>query len=136
MKISNKGFIALFTVIIISAVLLLAASTLGFTNFYARFNVLDAEFKLMSSKLVDACLERARLSIALEEYIQDEVVTVNFDDASCDYVILNEGNLIESASLVHNICTYYFVEVNQQINGIPILSFEERVESGELETCD
>ena len=90
----------------------------------------------MSSKLVDACLERARLSIALEEYIQDEVVTVNFDDASCDYVILNEGNLIESASLVHNICTYYFVEVNQQINGIPILSFEERVESGELETCD
>jgi hypothetical protein len=136
MKIDHKGFIALFVVLIISAILLVAASTISFTNFYGRFNVLESEFKLMSNKLVDACLERARLSIALEEYIEDEVVTVNLDDESCDYVILNGGNFIESASLIHNVCTYYFVEVDSQIDGIPIQFFEERAESGELETCD
>lgn len=137
MKINKKhGFIALFSVIIISAVLLIAAISVNFSEFYGRFNILNSEFKEMSNKLVDACLEKARLSIALNEYNDGEIITVDVDSYSCEYIISSEGSIIQVASNVRNVCTYYYVEVNPNDEMISVEFFEERTEDTDLEMCD
>jgi hypothetical protein len=59
----DSGFIALMSSIIISVILILMATTLGFTGFYSRFNVLDSEVKERSAALADACVDNAILKL-------------------------------------------------------------------------
>ena len=67
MKNSSAGFIALFSVIIITSVLLISAVALSFSGFLGRFNVFDSELKAESSALAEACIERVRLEFALDD---------------------------------------------------------------------
>lgn len=53
----HRGFIALMSVIIISAILLVVILGGNLIGFYSRFNVLDAESKARSSALADACAD-------------------------------------------------------------------------------
>ena len=43
-RVYNKGFVALTSVVIISAILLLVATSLSLSGFYGRFNILESEF--------------------------------------------------------------------------------------------
>jgi hypothetical protein len=52
-----KGFIALMSAIVISAILIVATVTGSLTGFYTRFNVLDSEFKNRSTALAEACAD-------------------------------------------------------------------------------
>jgi len=77
---NSQGFMALFSVIIISLLLLVVAVTLNFTGFFARFNVLDTELKARASALADACLDHAMLAIAEDDsYTGDENINVEGD---------------------------------------------------------
>jgi len=64
LRIKNRGFMALMSVIIISVILLLIASTLSFSGFSGRLNILDSEYKERSLALADACLDTAILRLA------------------------------------------------------------------------
>lgn len=59
----QRGFIALISVIIISAVLLTVAIAASLTGFYSRSNVLDAESKERSSALADSCVDTLLLRL-------------------------------------------------------------------------
>lgn len=72
-----RGFIALMSVIIISAVLLLVVTTLSFTGFYSRFNMLDAELKARSAAAADACADTAILKLAQNLDPGDLVLSLN-----------------------------------------------------------
>lgn len=61
---SDRGFVALISAIIISAVLLLVIAASGLTTFYSRFNILDFELKERSNAVADACVDEALLQIA------------------------------------------------------------------------
>ena len=69
------GYIALISAIIISVLLLAITFTLSFTAFYSRFNVLDSEFKKVSSALAEACVNSAMLRIA-----NDSSYTLSVED--------------------------------------------------------
>lgn len=118
----NEGFIALFTVIIVSFVLLLVAITLNFSGFYGRFNILDSELKEMSDKLADACLEQARLAIAVDDYDLGDEVTLSSDDGECKYTIASGGNITIEAVVKDRAYTYYHVEVDTSDPLVPIVS--------------
>lgn len=60
---SHKGFIALMSAVIISAVLMLTVVAGALSGIYARSNVLDAELKSRSRAVADACLEQALLLV-------------------------------------------------------------------------
>ena len=60
----NRGFVALMSVIIISAILLVYVFTLGASSFLNRINVLDTENKRISLALAEACASTAMLKIA------------------------------------------------------------------------
>ena len=61
---NQRGYIALISAIIISAVLLMIVFTTSFTNFFARFNILDSEYKKISVGLAEACMDTAILELA------------------------------------------------------------------------
>lgn len=59
----QRGYIALISAIVISILLLAITTTLSFSGFYSRFNVLDFESKKISSQLARACINSAILKI-------------------------------------------------------------------------
>jgi predicted GIY-YIG superfamily endonuclease len=80
---SDKGFIALTSSLILSAILMLMVFTTGATSFYARADALGSEFKRISLGLSEACSNAALLKIA-QNYTYDpgpggEVVSVGPD---------------------------------------------------------
>ena len=60
----ERGFVALMSVIIISAILLVLVFTLGVSSFLNRFDVLDTENKRVSVALAEACVNTAMIKIA------------------------------------------------------------------------
>lgn len=61
---NNSGFMAIMSAIIISVILLIIATTLGFNGFQSRLNILDSELKERSLGLADACIDIAMQQIA------------------------------------------------------------------------
>lgn len=60
----QKGFIALISAIIISAILILVSTVASFRSFFGRSNILDAELKEQSVAMAEACADQALLEIA------------------------------------------------------------------------
>ena len=60
----DRGFVALMSVILICAVLLMAVFTLYVSSFFARFDALDGEHKRESLELAEACVNAAALRVA------------------------------------------------------------------------
>lgn len=61
---NQSGFIALISVIIISALLLTIVVALNLTGFLGRYNILDSEFKQRSVSLAEACVDTELLNLA------------------------------------------------------------------------
>ncbi|MEK7569738.1 MAG: hypothetical protein AAB500_02525 [Patescibacteria group bacterium] len=126
----TKGFIALFSVIIITLVLLVVAVSLNFTGFFSRFNIFDTEKKEQSSALAEACLEDARLELALNStFTGGGGVTLGTD--TCSYEVESGGEITISAQ-AGDAYTYYWAEVDTSDAEIPINSFKE---CKSLSTC-
>lgn len=79
----NRGFIALISAIIISAVLITITFTLSASSFFTRFNILSSEFKERSAALAEACGDIALLKLAqVPTYSGNETVTIGSDTCS------------------------------------------------------
>lgn len=74
---SRGGYIALISVIVLTAIILVIVFTLGLGSFYGRMDILGSDFKEQSQALSEACLETARLNMLSDpEYAGNENVTV------------------------------------------------------------
>ena len=63
---NQRGYIALMSAVVISALLIGLTFILSFTGFFARFNILDAEYKKISLGLAEACADSAVLKLAID----------------------------------------------------------------------
>jgi hypothetical protein len=61
---TQSGFVALMSVIIISAILLTLVFTMNLLSFFARYDAYGEDNKRVSLGLADACVEAAKLKIA------------------------------------------------------------------------
>ncbi|MDP3741158.1 MAG: hypothetical protein Q8R08_02405 [bacterium] len=77
---NQTGYIALISAIIISALLLIITFYVNFSIFFARFNILDSEYKKISVGLAEACADTAILEIAKETPVADNTC-VNVGDS-------------------------------------------------------
>jgi hypothetical protein len=84
---AHRGFIALMSAIIISAVLLVTVITGGMTGLFERTNILDAELKDRSSAAADACADQAFLAITNDSGYTGTLTTVLNPLDSCRAVI-------------------------------------------------
>lgn len=133
---TTEGFIALISVVIISFVLLLVATTLGLKGFFSRFNILDSESKTKSAELVNGCIETARLKLANDNSFttpSDTDIFINTE--KCTYRV-SSGGKIKAWSVVSKAETYYGVIVNINDPNIPINCLVElSTQADELSTC-
>jgi hypothetical protein len=87
MNYQPRGFIALMSAIIISAILLILVSTGSLTGFYGRMNVLDSELKSRSMTAAEACADHAFLLVMRDsDYTGTEVLKFNSLD-SCRILV-------------------------------------------------
>ncbi|OGE80054.1 MAG: hypothetical protein A2826_01040 [Candidatus Doudnabacteria bacterium RIFCSPHIGHO2_01_FULL_43_23] len=112
---SSEGYIALISVVLISAVLLIFAFSVGFSNFLARFNILDSEYKKVSLGLAEACGELAVLSLSTDDLYpgDQEVVIEDFDDPAEDYICYIFPITINGTNFsIHTESVYHHAESN------------------------
>lgn len=125
---NNNGFMALMSAIIISAVLLLIVTSLSFTGFYTRSNILDSELKEKSSALAEACVDTALLKLANDplyappsggEYIKVDEVS----NEACTIKSIS-GSIIKTKANYNN---KYFTNLEVRFNGgdLSVISWEE-----------
>jgi hypothetical protein len=79
----NGGYIALMSAIIISILLMTLSVTLSMTGFFARFDVLNSEYKERSIALAEGCVDMAMIKIAGDSnyspIVGGEVVSIGTD---------------------------------------------------------
>ena len=68
-KITNQGgFVALTSTVVIAVLLIAVTLSLNLTGFFARFNVLETEYKERSFSLAEACVQTALLKLAADSF--------------------------------------------------------------------
>ncbi len=108
-KQKERGFIALISVIIICASLLLIATTLSYTGFYARTNGLDSEYKERSSAFAEACGDQTLLALTNDpNFSGNATTTINGVDQCYTYAIPPSGSVktFETRGIYQNHYTY------------------------------
>lgn len=127
---SNGGYIAIVSAIVISVLILAVTLTLGFTGFFGRFNILDAESKERSSALAEACADNAILKLSNDkDYVlvaADHTIAVGTD--TCNIVSFSPnppriGSItIKTQAIVNKAYTNLIVVVDSSFN---IVSWQE-----------
>ncbi len=130
MKKQIKGFMALFSVIIISSAIMLVAVSLSFSGFYARFNIFDSELKERSNALAQACTDSALLMLAGDTtFSQSMTSVIQVGSDSCDILTIERDkpsvgqSTIFTHATVSNTHTYYKTIINT--TSFKIISYEE-----------
>lgn len=124
-KNTENGFIALFSVIIISFVLLLMTITSNFAGFGGRFNIFDSENKKRSDEVANACIEQARLKLAIQNTYIGESDEIDIDGDECKYQISSGGEIKAWSLGINKAYTYYYAEVDMDEVDLPTIEFKE-----------
>lgn len=103
---NQKGFIALISAIVMSAILLLITTSLSLSSFFTRFTILESEYKERSSALAEACVDSALVKILLDNTYSPSNEMISVGENSClikkittnseQKTILAQGNYQES----------------------------------------
>jgi len=122
---TQKGFIALISAILISAALLLIASSLSFTSYYGRFNILDMELKLRSAALAEACADQSLLELTNNPaYTGNATTTVSSDLCYISQITsFGTQRTFKARSMYKKYYTIY--KITFETNGSRVLSWEE-----------
>jgi hypothetical protein len=86
----EKGFIAITTTMILSVILLVVATSLSFSGFFTRYNILDSELKKVSVALAEGCVDQGLLELAVQP---------NSPITNKEIIIGNNPCIIENASI-------------------------------------
>lgn len=87
---NQKGFIAITTTMILSVILIVVATSLSFSGFFTRYNILDSELKKVSVALAEGCVDQALLKLATNStFTFPETVKIN--ENSCQIVNVTSG---------------------------------------------
>lgn len=81
---SNKGFVALISAIMISAILLAILFTTNTSTFFARFDALDTEYKRVATGLAESCANQALLKLAQDYYYNPDNETIAVGNETCN----------------------------------------------------
>jgi hypothetical protein len=122
----KTGFVALISVIIISFVLLSVATTLTFTGFFTRFDILDSEYKILGEDIALGCIESARLILSQDnDYTGDVSMPFDLVVSPNDFCKIINSETIVAHSEVNRTHTYYLVKLDDSLSKFPINNFTE-----------
>jgi Tfp pilus assembly protein PilX len=122
----NRGFVALITVLILSAVLMVGVVSLAQYGITARYSLLDIENKTKSENLASACVAVARIAVVNDPQwsTTNKIVAVETSSCTIESVTSVSGNRRVKVSAVHaNATTNYVVDISPTTGAI--MSFVE-----------
>ncbi|MEK7464748.1 MAG: hypothetical protein AAB617_03145 [Patescibacteria group bacterium] len=123
LPLGRRGYIAIISAIIITAILTVIALVFSSSNFLGRFDTENAEMKSISREVARGCLEYARLQISLNSsYAGGELKAIA--SSSCYILpIQTQGpnKIIQATSTVSNKNT----NVRLTINGTTLKTISE-----------
>ena len=127
---SNKpGFVALMSVMIVSAIVLSISVSIVFLNINSGKSSLDINDMDQARNLASSCSEKALLEIASASGVTSE--TLNFPEGTCFYQIYNlgaEDRRVESRANVKNIVRREELLIDQINPEINIVYWQEVVD--------
>jgi hypothetical protein len=123
---SERGFVALMSVIIISVILLVFVYFLSAASLLERFDALDGESKRVSLALAEACVNAATLKIAQADYTAAQVVVDSSDpQKTCRICQLNSSGQMVVRAVYNHAYTNLAVTVNVGQASYPITAWAE-----------
>jgi hypothetical protein len=117
----NRGFVALITVLILSAVLMVGVVSLAQYGITARYSLLDLENKTKSEILAHACVAVARIAVVNDPLwsATNKVVIVDASSCTIESVTSVSGNRRVKASAVHaDAVTNFITDINPTTGAI------------------
>lgn len=120
-----KGYIALTSAIIISALVMAISLALSFSSVSNRFDILGAEFKKNSRALAEACAETALLKLAQNSaYNGNENIQVS--SSSCSILTVESSGsdkIIKTKANFQNYVTN--LKIIATVPDVAVISWEE-----------
>jgi hypothetical protein len=124
----ERGYIALISILILSAVLLVTTLSLAQFGIASRYFILDLEYKTVSEKLAEGCVHIARIRAYNDPtYEVNSPTTIAIGDGTCTFESVSpsgDETTIEVSNTSGNAVTNYEVVVDNT-NG-DFLSWEEK----------
>lgn len=126
----ESGYVALISIIIIVALLMVITVAVSFSGFFSRFGILDNELKEISVGLADACGDAAILKLA-ENWnwtppINGETVIVGTDDCKIISVQTSGSEkTIRTQAIFQNSYTNLEITIQKPLDEISIVSWNE-----------
>jgi hypothetical protein len=128
-SIHQGGFIALTSVIILSALLIIIGASLGYTSFFSRFNILDSELKQISLGLAEACAEIARVEIANNANFSvpngGRSYTVGDDGSTCTVISVAGAYTVQAQGIYQNSYSNIEAVYNRTGSDVVVISWKE-----------
>jgi hypothetical protein len=110
----QKGFVALITVLILSAVLMVGVVTLAQYSITARYSLLDLENKTKSENLANACVAVARIAVVNDPLFSatNKIVAVGSETCTIESVTTSGSNRrVKVSAVVRGATTNYQVDI-------------------------
>lgn len=123
----TQGYIAITSAIVITFLIIVVASALSVSTYFARSNVLSSQTKETSLTLAEACADQALLKLKQDpSYSGNETITVEALDTCAILPITVQGNqkTIETTATVQGAASKVKVVANQS-SSLSIVSWEE-----------
>ncbi len=121
----QAGFVAITSAIVISVLLIIISATLSYSGFFARFNLLETEYKKESLAKAESCVDIARVFIAntpgytTTNYIPPDVdCSIVSVTGTAPYVIVSSADYKDSQ-------TYIQAEATRTSTDVTIDSWQE-----------
>ncbi len=124
-RMSQSGYIALISSIIISILVLGIALAISSAGYFSRFDILKNEFKERSSALAEACVDTALLKLAQNQsYNGNENIGIGNDQCSILPIEIASGQkIIKTKASFRNAVTNLKVTVNSA--NLSVIYWEE-----------
>lgn len=123
----KKGFVALISVIIISAIILTISISLMLTNLNVSLSGLIIRQSQQAKELANTCSQFALWQLA-QNFDNSNSQTFNFSEGICQFEILtinNDSRRINSWAEVSNMIRKESVELSLINNNLSIISWQE-----------
>jgi hypothetical protein len=129
---NQEGFVAIVSAIVISTLLFVLTLAFSYSGFFARFNVIDMEFKKESVAYAESCVDIARVFIAEnasysaadDEYDLDGSTT-NGNECKIVSVTGSAPYVIKAQAIYKKSTTNIHTEVTRTSTGVPISVWKE-----------
>lgn len=122
-----RGFIALMSAVIISAILLTATVTGSLTGFYTRFNILDSELKKRSSALAEACADVVLYRLLEDPAYAGPSIGYPVGSDTCNIYVANNPSESLREFRVQGVYqnSYTNLKLSVDVDSISIVSWQE-----------